>query len=244
MDRISLGNRYAPARRSRQVAAGALCSASFAVGQLLFGQEPAPQFIFNPFAQPARAVQRADERASEAPPPRRADLQEEADLQEDEPRKIAVAAEPLPVNRLRPAAIKAIDEEQLPAAGLAPIVATTEAAPRQRAARKAEPLLIENTTFDLQDVAQASTRVEARPLPLDSADELASAEQADEAGLPPIVPASAMPRRPAKRQPAAEAGPASQAAPPRPASRPAARPAWMEDIRQSLSPMRRAPQSR
>ena len=241
MVRLSLGNRCAPVRRGRQLVAGALCTASFFAGQLLCGQEPAaqPQFIFNPFAQPASAARPADE-------PRLQPLVQPARLTEetsDEPREIAPPGDAVPPNRLRPAAITAVDHDQLLADPLAPVIGSSAAAPRKRPAAEAQPLLIQNTAYADEAVVQAARRVEARPLPLEEGAE-DSAVQTDEPSLAPIVPASAMPRRPAKRQAAAASTPARPAAAQRPAGRPTARPAWMEDIRQSLTPQRRTSPAR
>jgi hypothetical protein len=239
MDSLSLGDRCAPARRGRQLVAGALCTASFVAGQLLFGQEPAPQFIFNPFAQPATAARPADER------PMRALSQtvEPTEGKTEGPRETAPQDDSIPLNRLRPATITAVDSDQLPADPLAPVIGSLDAAPRIRPAKKAEPLLIQNTAYADEAVVQASRRVEARPLPLDAAvDDVAG--QTNEPQLAPIVPAAEMPRRPARRQLAAETPPAKAAAAQQPTSRPQARPAWMEDIRQSLLPQRRTSQAR
>jgi hypothetical protein len=125
---------------------------------------------------------------------------------------------------------------------VAPIVASDEAGPRPRRAVKAEPQLIQNAAFADEPDAAAdqpieAQRIEARPLPLDSADEPAAAPQGDDDALPPVVPASAMKRRPAKRSSVAS----SDIAPPKPARRLPARPSWMEDIRQALVP--RGPKS-
>src|SRR5688500_10096028 len=176
MDRSLLGNRCAPARRSRQFMAGTLCLASFVAGQMLFGQEPAPQVIVNPFVQPSGFVRPANVQAVMAPQAR-----------PEPPRELAEEEAPLLPNKLRPAAITAVDVDQLPSDPLAPVVGSTEAARRNQPRRKAEPLLIQNTAYAADAELPAGRHVEAKPLPLNPAAASSPEDQAVEPALAPIV---------------------------------------------------------
>lgn len=159
-------------QRWKKLVAAALCAASFAGGQLLLGEESSSQVILNQYQKS----------------------------------KQAVAAPPLTFPA--PARLPAV----FPTTSAEPIVTPPISAPlgilNPFVSSKTGPQIIEESGSPVQLAAHSSdgppaaqapespTLIEARPLPLAG---INADNSTNESQLPPIIPASAMPSRPARK---------------------------------------------
>ena len=215
-------------RRGKQLVTSALCAASFLAGQLLLGEEPAttkqaaPQTVVNHF------VQVPDGEGEALALEKRA-----------EPKGTGSRGQGTAVKSFKSTAIQPIDNptiKRLSSVGLIidnPTIG--QSLPEIIAPADAKPLSGQESAARSQESgtrSQGPKRVEAKPLELNAplSTHPSPLTSSSDDGLPPIVPASAMPKRPSKsgagsQQPGAR----SQ----EPGASKAAKP-WMEDIRTAL----------
>jgi pilus assembly protein CpaC len=217
------GLRLCLRRRGKQLVTSALCAASFLAGQLLLGEEPtatkqaAPQTVVNHFVQAPDGEGEAlalEKRAEPKGSARARSLKSTAIQPIDNP------------TIKRPTSVGLIIDNPTIGQSLPQIIAPADAKPlagQESAARSQEP----------EATSPGRKRVEAKPLELNAPftpHHSPLTSSADD-GLPPIVPASAMPKRPGKGTGARGQEPGVRS--PEPGAKKAAKP-WMEDIRTAL----------
>jgi pilus assembly protein CpaC len=197
--RVRAAGRETRAQRARKLAAAALCAASFLAGELLFGAESAPpplassppaapQTIWNQYLNREPEVGSREGEALAKPWVQGSGFR----VQEGEP------------NALRPAAIQPIlnplvkKEPGVRSQGTGirsqepEITLTPPRAPSEPKRIDAQPLEL---------AAPLTTQpLTTQPSPLNATEDVPSSATADDS-LPPIVPASAMPRRPKRESP-------------------------------------------
>jgi hypothetical protein len=227
--------------RATQLAAAICCAASFLAGQILFGAEPQPLIIWNQYYQEKKTD--AGTAAEATAQPKKSGF----NVQRSQPQTLKpeaietteyVAEEPLPAiispaqakplkdaaKSVKDAARQLKDAVQPLQDVVQPLRIKPEDGGPQLADRNQEP----------EVKSKPVKLIAAEPLPLDAgAAQDVPSEAAkstakpadDDASLPPIVPASAMPRRPAKTS-----GKASTQRP----AQDATQASWMQDIRSAL----------